>query len=1007
MRSFGLVTTAAGLAAVAGFALVVKAAADFEHEMDAVQAVTGATKKEMDLLSETALDLSTKTVFSAGEIAGAMQALGKAGITVEEMMGGATQATINLAAAAGDELPGGVGRAAEVVANAMKTFDVGADQAEHFADVLVAAAASSTTSVEDLATSMRYAGPIAHELGLSIDDLATVLAVLGDRGIRGSTAGTSLRGVLLSLTPTSEKAKNAMKDLGLITEDGTNRFYDMHGALKPMPEVMQILGDATKGLSEQEKIAAFNAIFQRRAMNAALILAEQGAGGFDKYAAAIARLNASDIAAAKLDNLSGDMTILRNSIEALIIRAGQPFQEMLRKVVQALTGFVQKLNEVNPRILAFIAAAIGIAGVLLTILGASALFISMMFRMYKTFILLKEAIGLITAAFKLFTLSLLTNPLFLVVAAIAAIIGALILAYHRSEAFQEAWDRLFEDLRPIFEAIGRFVTNFVEQLKNLWDVFREGDDVAQGAAEVIDNMFGNTGNLVGVVRGLINGLIDLWHAAVQAFDYFADVILPTLIEVGYAIVNGIGTGISWLVDTGIPAIIDFGHTVEDVVASVVGWFQEHVMPVLTAFGQLVVAVVGLVNGFISTMWPIFQAVFANIVVVVQTAITIIKAVIEGFVNAVQILWNNFGMILVNAVIMVWNFIKGIIEGALRIIQGIIQVITGLITLNWSQVWEGIKNIASGVWQIIRTIVSTALTFIQLAIQAFLALIKSIWQLGWNGIKTAVTVVWALIKGIITAALNTIKGFIGAMLNTIKSIWNAAWGAVRGFVTTTWANIKNIVSAGISAVVGFLQSLPGRALSAAASLKDKLSTLAKNAMSAMASGITNGITRLIELARSIPGRLLSAIGDLGRLLWNAGASVVQGFIDGIKSKIGQVGNVLGGIKDKLTSWKGPPREDARVLINAGQLVMQGFIRGIKSQINPLRRTLEAITPDMAASASAQFGAGFGRGGGNTITIALNFPGITSAAEAREVERTLGNSDVLSKLIHATRAGVGAR
>ncbi|MGH9908724.1 MAG: phage tail tape measure protein, partial [Pyrinomonadaceae bacterium] len=205
-----------GVLAGAGFVVAVKSAADFEHQMSAVAAVLqGETRPQFAALKELALDLGSTTVFSAGEIAGAMEALSKAGIPVEDMLNGAVEATVALAAAAGDELPGGVERAAEVIANAQKTFNASADELNHFANVLVGAAASSTLSVEDLATSFRYAGPIAAQLGLSIDDLNTVLAILGDRGIKGSTAGTSLRGVLLSLTPSSEKAANTMRDLGL------------------------------------------------------------------------------------------------------------------------------------------------------------------------------------------------------------------------------------------------------------------------------------------------------------------------------------------------------------------------------------------------------------------------------------------------------------------------------------------------------------------------------------------------------------------------------------------------------------------------------------------------------------------------------------------------------------------------------------------------------------------------------------------------------------------------
>jgi TP901 family phage tail tape measure protein len=1005
LRTFGLATTAAGLAAAAGFAYVVKAAADFEHSMDAVQAVSGASRSEMKLLSEQALNLSTRTVFSAGEISGAMQALAKAGIPVQDMLDGATQATINLAAAAGDELPGGVQRAAEIIANAQKTFNASASEMEHFADVLVGAAASSTLSVEDLAVSMRYAGPIAAQLGLSIDDLSTTLAILGDRGIRGSTAGTSLRGVLLSLSPTSKKARDALQDLGLITEDGTNKFFDMNGSLKPIPEVMQLLQDATKGLSEEQKIQAFNTIFQRRAMNSALIMAELGSEGFLKYAEAIGAIDASDVAAAKLDNLSGDVQILRNSIETLLIRAGQPLQNFFRDIVQGITGFVQKLNELNPNVLATIVTIVGIAGVLLTLLGVTALFGSALIHMWRTFVLLKEAVVLLGGAFKLLLVTLITNPVFLIIVAIVALAAAIWLAYQRSETFREAWDGMFEDLRPIFEAIGRFVQNFVEQLGKLWEVFREGDDVAQGAAEVIDNMFGNTGKLVEPVRNLVTALIAMKDAAVSAFDYFADHVLPTMIAVGYAIVSGIQVAIDWLINTGIPGIVSFGQAVGGVASDVAAWFNEHVMPVLTAFGELVAAVARIVVGAVNVMWPAFQAAFTVIVNIVTTAFNVIKIAVETFVNIVLIIWNNFGSLLWQAVQNVWNLIVGVIEGALQIIQGIIQVFTGLLTLNWSQVWEGIKNIVMGVVQIIVTIITGFVDAVRILIEGFIALIITVWQAGWELIKGIVEIAWELIKTAISNGIAIIQGLVESFINLLQNIWNAAWQAIVGILYSAWETMKSGTQTAISAIVGFITGFPSAAWNALSGVATTLYSRGVELIGGLLSGIIFKVGEIVGYLMALPGKMVEWIGSLGSKLYNAGVALIQGLIDGIKSKISGVQSALGGITSSLTSWKGPPSKDRVILEPVGELVLEGFIQGIKNQIGPLRRVLGDIAPDMNSRLASTMAGG--RASGAAVTVNLNFPNITSGAEAEVVKATLQDSDVLSRLIHATRAGVGSR
>lgn len=980
--------------AVGGFALVVKEAADFERVMSAVKAVSGATDEQMQQLRDTALELGANTVFAATDIGRAMEQLAKAGITTEEILGGAAEATITLAAAAGEELAGGVDAAAVVIANAMRTFSAGADELDHFADVIVGAAASSTISVDDMATSMTYAGPIAASLGLSIDDLSAALAILGDRGIRGSTAGTSLRGVLLSLQGTSGPARQALEELGIITQDGANAFYDMHGNLKPLPEVMQILGDATRNLSEQERVAAFNAIFQRRAMNAAMILADQGAAGFDAYAAAIAGIDAGDVAATKLDNLSGDMTLLKNNVNALVISVGLKFQDMLRGWVQGLDRVVDWLHTLDPALLANVVQIVAMAGVLTGLLGGMSLAISMGLRMYRNFVHLAEGIRIVIGAMRLLTTTLLTNPWFLLIAAIVALGVVLYDAYQNSEEFRAAVDNLWQDIQSIFVPI---INTIVQGVQTMVEAFQSGassgdgflgfmSDVGAGARVVVEFL---QNELIPGIRAFFSALVgggvtsdgfvgtmERLGVAVRAvFFWIKDVAIPaviefgeTLWEVGGTIVNGIGAAINWLVEEVFPKIGWVASEVAERVVSAFQWFMDNVMPVFTAFGDLVGAIItevvnllGDMNRSIASLAPLWNAIWNNLVTIVTVATAGIRAAVQVFIDFVQRAWELFGDNLLEYATIIWDLIRGIVEGVLSQIQGIIQVITGVITGDWDKAWDGIKNILSGIWQVMFTIVRTAIDGIKLAIQTF--------------------------------------------VDTVILIWDTAWNTVKTVLQTAWDTIKTAVSRSIDTLLGFFRALPGNIVGAIGDVASLLYNKGNEILGSMSRGIHDVFVDLWNFFYDLPGTIIRAIGNVASLLWNIGRDIIQGLINGIRNKIsdlmGIVGDIASSIKDAVGGFFGIS-SPSKLMHGFGQDIVQGLINGIDSLSRDLAVTAEQVGLNVTGGGAAAMVPAVS--GGSTTNLTFDFTNAQFGdGSVEEVKAAITSGDVLTKILQAAKAG----
>lgn len=230
-ESMSKVSTAAiagGAAIVGGLGLAVKTAADFEKGLSGIKAVSGATTEQMDGIRKMALRLGADTSFSASEASTAMEELVKAGVPIESVMNGAADAAVALAEAGGVDLP----QAATIAANAMNQFGLSAEQLPGIVDQIAGAANVSAIDVSDLGMSMSQVGAVANLAGLSFEDTALAITAMGNAGIKGSDAGTSLKSMLMNLQPTTEKQVGLMQELGIVTEDGANQFFDAEGKIR-------------------------------------------------------------------------------------------------------------------------------------------------------------------------------------------------------------------------------------------------------------------------------------------------------------------------------------------------------------------------------------------------------------------------------------------------------------------------------------------------------------------------------------------------------------------------------------------------------------------------------------------------------------------------------------------------------------------------------------------------------------------------------------------------------
>lgn len=350
LTSLGNTAGKFGLVAAGGVALAVRAFANFDEAMSAVAASGEDARGSIDALREAAIDAGARTKFSATEAAAAIENLAKAGVSAKDILGGGLDGALNLAAAGGLD----VAQAAEIAATAMNQFGLSGADVPHVADLLSAAAGKAMGSVADMGAAFKFVGPVASQLGVSMEQTAGTIALLAQNGVLGEQAGTSLRGILSSLTSPSKIASDTMAELGLNMYNASGEFIGLEG-------VAGALQTSLGGLSNAERDAALGRIFGNEQITAARILYAGGAEDVKKWTDAVDDQGfAAETAAIKMDNLKGDLEKLKGSLETALIGTGEGANGPLREMVQLLGGLVDAYNELPGPIKTTILAGAGL-----------------------------------------------------------------------------------------------------------------------------------------------------------------------------------------------------------------------------------------------------------------------------------------------------------------------------------------------------------------------------------------------------------------------------------------------------------------------------------------------------------------------------------------------------------------------------------------------------------------------------------------------------------------------
>lgn len=302
--------------------------------MSEVKAISGATAEEMEQLTEKAKEMGAKTKFSATESAEAFKYMAMAGWKAADMMDG-IEGIMDLAAASGENL----GTVSDIVTDALTAMGLEAKDAGHFADVLAAAAANSNTNVSMMGETFKYAAPLAGALGYSIEDTAQAIGIMANSGIKASQAGTSMRMLLTRLASPTEKAEKYMNKYGI-------SLTNADGSMRPLIKVLDDMRANLSGLSEEEQVAAANAIAGQNAQSGFLAILNASQKDWDKLRKAITNCDgaAKDMAETMMDNLPGAIEILSGSFETTGLTIYEKFTKPLQKAALEMADFVDEIN---------------------------------------------------------------------------------------------------------------------------------------------------------------------------------------------------------------------------------------------------------------------------------------------------------------------------------------------------------------------------------------------------------------------------------------------------------------------------------------------------------------------------------------------------------------------------------------------------------------------------------------------------------------------------------------
>lgn len=803
-------------------------AANFEAGMSEVQAISGATSAEMDLLKATGLDMAAKTKYSTAEVAEAYKYMGMAGWDAIQMTEGLA-GVMYLAGASGEDLA----TTSDIVTDAITAFGLTSGDSGRFVDVLAAASTSANTNVGLLGESFKYVAPLAGAMKYSVEDVAIAIGLFANNGIKGGSAGAQLRNILSNLANPTETMALAMDTLNVSLEDDEGNMYSL---LEVMEQLRQGFGggtmdsqefsDAMKELQESLESGEITAEEYERRVND-LAVAMYGAEGAQKaqlasslagkesMAGLLSIVNAapedferltksvygSNGAAENMydimnDNAKGAVTRLMSAIDVLAESLGEFLIPAFTSAVEWVTKVVNWFNSLDDgtkKLIMTVAGVVAVVGPLLSGLGSLITVLGS----------LGPAIGALGTVF-----SALTSPIGLVIAAVAAVAGGLIYLWNTNEDFRNAVKAIWDNIVGFFQAAG-------EKIQQAWSAIV---DFFQGVWDGIVNIFQNVGQWFSdVFRAASEGIQNAWQGIKDFFQGIWDAIT--------GVFEGIGEFFSGL----------FGGAWESVKKTTSEAWDG-------------------ITTFLGDTWDGLK----------ETATTAFDNVKEGIGKA----WNNVKETTSN----VWDGIKGWLGNAWDGIKTNAGKAFNAIKTNVIENWEETEGSTTIVWDSLTAFLGKAWDGLKETEKAVFGKISKDIGVKWEDVEGKSTVVWDTISGFLGDTWNWLTGKsdeeFAAMKDNVETAWKQAntatdsqWGTLVDTVGNKALEALTAVGTNFGKMEGTVVEKLGNARSAArgvdfssvgAGIVDGMSAGVRARAQALASSVVSAASMALNAAKAAMG-----------------------------------------------------------------------------------------------------------------------------------------------------------
>lgn len=773
-------------AAVAGLGTAaVKTTADFDTSMSQVQATMGITKDAMselngesvntvEALRDLAKQMGSETAFSASECADAMNYLALAGYDTQEIYD-TLPTVLNLAAAGGIDLAS----ASDMVTDAMSALGMETREADTMVDQMSKTASTTNTSVAQLGEAILTIGATAKTVKGGTAELNTALGILANNGIKGAEGGTHLRNVILALQSPTDKAAACMESLGV-------EVYDSEGNMRSLNDILGDLNTSMDGMTSAEKQNIISSIFNKTDLAAVNSLLANTGDTWDSLQQSITESGgaAQQMADTQLDNLSGQITILKSALEGLAISFGEILMPKIRAAAKKIQEFVDKLNGMNDEqkeTVVKIAAVVAALGPMLILFGKVTSTVGSVMKGFsgltkgiaKLGVKIAGSSGSITGLGS--ALGAVAGPVLAVVAVVGTLVAAFVNLWNTNEEFRDAITGIWDGIKSKFEEFSQGITErlnalgfdfegIVDVLKSVWNGFCEV------LAPVFEGAFQQISNILSGVMDVLTGLLDvfiglftgnweqLWTGVKEVFGGVWDFICNTF--------------------------SNYLNVIQSVADTVLGWFGTSWDEVWNSVSTTFTNIWNGITSFFSEAWETIKNVVS---VGIQFIGSLLEAAWDIITLPFQLIWENCG----DTITSIWETIKTTVSNAINAVSSTL-----------SSVMNAIQTTISTIWTAISTKISTVVNSIKTTVSTVFNAIKTTATTIWTGIKTSISTVVDGVKTKVTTVFNSVKSTLSSVFNSIKSTATSVWNGIKKAITGPIDKAKTHISNALNSIKGF-------------------------------------------------------------------------------------------------------------------------------------------------------------------------------------------------------------